>query len=59
MLTVLSVENIPTGAGHDVWEVNVEEEYHEEVLVGLCGVCVVLVGLRRHGPLGAGHPRRS
>jgi protoporphyrinogen oxidase len=31
MLTaMLSVENILTGAGHDVWEVNVEEEYHEE-----------------------------
>jgi hypothetical protein len=27
---MLSVENILTDAGHDVWEVNVEEEYHEE-----------------------------
>jgi hypothetical protein len=26
---MLSVENI-FGAGHDVWSVNVEEEYHEE-----------------------------
>jgi protoporphyrinogen oxidase len=26
---MLTVENIVTGAGHDVWEVNVEEEYHE------------------------------
>ena len=27
---MLTVENIATGATHDVWEVNVEEEYHEE-----------------------------
>ena len=32
MLTaMLTVENITTGTTHDVWEVNVEEEYHEEV----------------------------
>jgi protoporphyrinogen oxidase len=31
MLTaMLTVENITTGTSHDVWEVNVEEEYHEE-----------------------------
>jgi protoporphyrinogen oxidase len=31
MLTaMLSVENILDDAGHDVWAVNVEEEYHEE-----------------------------
>jgi hypothetical protein len=31
MLTaLLSVENILDGAGHDVWSVNVEEDYHEE-----------------------------
>jgi protoporphyrinogen oxidase len=31
MLTaMLAVENILTGAGHDLWSVNVEEEYHEE-----------------------------
>ena len=31
MLTaMLAVENILDGAGHDVWAVNVEEEYHEE-----------------------------
>lgn len=31
MLTaMLTVENIATGTSHDVWEVNVEEEYHEE-----------------------------
>ena len=27
---MLTVENIATGTAHDVWEVNVEEEYHEE-----------------------------
>ncbi len=27
---MLTVENIMTGSDHDVWEVNVEEEYHEE-----------------------------
>jgi hypothetical protein len=31
MLTaLLSVENIIDGAGHDVWSVNVDEDYHEE-----------------------------
>lgn len=29
---MLTVENIMTGTTHDVWEVNVEEEYHEEQL---------------------------
>jgi hypothetical protein len=27
---MLTVENIATGTTHDVWEVNVEEDYHEE-----------------------------
>jgi hypothetical protein len=27
---MLTVENILDGAGHDIWAVNVEEEYHEE-----------------------------
>jgi protoporphyrinogen oxidase len=27
---MLTVENIVSGASHDVWSVNVEEEYHEE-----------------------------
>jgi len=27
---MLTVENITQGAHHDIWEVNVEEEYHEE-----------------------------
>jgi protoporphyrinogen oxidase len=31
---MLTVENILTGAGHDIWAVNVEEEYHEEAASG-------------------------
>ena len=32
MLTaMLTVDNIVTGAQHDVWTVNVEEDYHEVV----------------------------
>lgn len=32
MLTaMLTVDNIATGARHDVWTVNVEEDYHETV----------------------------
>jgi hypothetical protein len=27
---MLTVENIAKGTNHDVWSVNVEEEYHEE-----------------------------
>ena len=27
---MLTAENIATGSKHDVWSVNVEEEYHEE-----------------------------
>lgn len=27
---MLTVENILTGSTHDVWSVNVEEDYHEE-----------------------------
>jgi protoporphyrinogen oxidase len=35
MLTaMLTVENILTGAGHDIWAVNVEEEYHEQRSAG-------------------------
>ncbi len=29
---MLTVENIATGSTHDVWAVNVEEEYHEEAI---------------------------
>jgi len=32
MLTaMLTVQNIADGASHDIWEVNVEEDYHEEI----------------------------
>ena len=27
---MLTVDNIVAGATHDIWEVNVEEEYHEQ-----------------------------
>jgi protoporphyrinogen oxidase len=30
MTAMLTAENIATGTDHDVWSVNVEEEYHEE-----------------------------
>ncbi len=32
MTAMLSVENLITGTTHDVWAVNVEEDYHEEVV---------------------------
>ena len=31
---MLTVENIISGADHDIWSVNVEEEYHEEAAPG-------------------------
>jgi len=32
MLTaMLTVQNIVDGTSHDIWEVNVEEDYHEEI----------------------------
>ena len=31
---MLTVDNIVDDAGHDIWEVNVEEEYHEETSQG-------------------------
>ncbi len=34
---MLTVENIATGTSHDVWEVNVEEEYHEEKTPPIAG----------------------
>lgn len=30
----LTVQNIADGAHHDIWNVNVEEEYHEEGSAG-------------------------
>jgi hypothetical protein len=29
MTAILAAENIATGSNHDLWSVNVEEEYHE------------------------------
>jgi protoporphyrinogen oxidase len=34
---MLTVENIVAGAGHDIWSVNVDEEYHEEKSGGSAG----------------------
>ena len=31
MTAMLTVQNIADGAEHDIWDVNVEEDYHEEV----------------------------
>ena len=31
---MLTVENLVNGADHDVWEVNVDEDYHEERKAG-------------------------
>jgi hypothetical protein len=31
---MLTVENILSDAGHDIWAVNVEDEYHEEAAAG-------------------------
>jgi protoporphyrinogen oxidase len=31
---MLVVENIVTGAGHDIWSVNVDDEYHEQKAAG-------------------------
>ena len=31
---MLTAESIATGPRHDVWSVNVEEEYHEEAAAG-------------------------
>ena len=51
MLTaMLTAENIATGTHHDVWSVNVEEEYHEESSTDDASP-----GLRRHGPRRPGH----
>ena len=41
MLTaMLAVDNIVTGAQHDVWTVNVEEDYHEAVSPTSAGTAV-------------------
>ncbi|THJ37422.1 FAD-dependent oxidoreductase, partial [Candidatus Frankia alpina] len=49
MLTaMLTVENILDGAKHDVWTVNVEQEYHEEKPVSDTGR---IVGTGRDAPV--------
>jgi protoporphyrinogen oxidase len=49
MLTgMLVAENILLGTGHNVWDVNVEEEYHEEVRPG--------AGTGRTAPLAVAEP---
>lgn len=55
---MLTAENIATGSHHDVWSVNVEEEYHEESSAGGRGT----TGTGRDAPVidrrhyGADHP---
>jgi UDP-galactopyranose mutase len=34
----LTVQNMIDGTHHDVWSVNVEEDYHEEVSPGAKGI---------------------
>ena len=55
---ILAAENIATGAQHDLWSVNVEEEYHEEVSSHLV-VLRARRGGRRHRPGGADHWLKS
>lgn len=53
MLTaMLTAENILTGSRHDVWSVNVEEEYHEENLDSSTPV-----GTGRDAPITPRRPR--
>jgi hypothetical protein len=55
---ILAVENL-LGARHDVWAVNADDEYHEEVHVGQEGLTAdVLAELRRTQPLVPGITRR-
>jgi protoporphyrinogen oxidase len=52
MLTaMLAVENILTGAGHDLWAVNVEEEYQEEAKPAASGDTPVARGTGRDAPV--------
>lgn len=59
---MLTVENIVTGSSYDVWEVNVEEEYHEEKAPATAGASS---GTGRDAPViprdayGADHPVHS
>ncbi|CAA9231492.1 MAG: Gll1135 protein [uncultured Acidimicrobiales bacterium] len=63
MLTaMLTAENIATGSTHDVWSVNVEEEYHEEGAADTDSPRVGTRGTGRDAPVisrehyGADHP---
>jgi hypothetical protein len=37
MTALLSVDNLLNDAGHDVWSVNVDADYHEEHVTGQAG----------------------
>jgi hypothetical protein len=49
---MLTVENIVAGAGHDIWSVNVEDEYHEEKsAAGGLGDAAIAGGTGRDAPI--------
>ena len=48
---MLTVENIVKGANYDVWEVNVEEEYHEESAPVTPGTSSSTAGTGRDAPI--------
>jgi protoporphyrinogen oxidase len=48
---MLSVENIIAGSGHDIWAVNVEEEYHEEKADGSSKPASASGGTGRDAPI--------
>ncbi|MBI2705397.1 MAG: NAD(P)/FAD-dependent oxidoreductase [Actinobacteria bacterium] len=52
---MLTAENIATGAHHDVWTVNVEEEYHEESSAGDANPKLGARGTGRDAPVIARH----
>jgi protoporphyrinogen oxidase len=67
---MLTVENIVDGADHDVWSVNVEEDYHEQASapaadgpptaqVGRPGVTAAAAGTGRSAPVRPGSPLRA
>jgi hypothetical protein len=57
MLTaMLTVENIATGTQHDVWAVNVDEDYHEG---GPAGEGAAEHGTGRSAPVLPRRPARS
>jgi len=48
---MLTVENILDDAGHDIWSVNVEEEYHEEKAGGSGSSTSRATGTGRDAPV--------